>query len=71
MSSRYNGLIVTFDEELNEEWVEELKSAFMKFKNVISVELVHDNFESHMAREQALNKLRDQMREILWPRLKK
>lgn len=71
MSKSYNGLVVTFDEPLGEEWVEEMKEAFMKFKNVINVEWVHDDFEAHMAREQALNKLRDELRVILWPQLKR
>lgn len=51
MSATYKGLIVTFEGELNEEYVKELVSVLYKLRHVINVQPVQDTYNDVMNRE--------------------
>ncbi len=65
MSKKYCGLQVTFEKEINEDYLDILKNMIMSLKGVISVQEVESDYDYHFAKNRAKHELRMQILEVL------
>lgn len=68
MTDRVHSLTVILAEDIRTDDVEPLQNAIRHLRGVIAVEGNVSNVESKMAEERALYLLRDQLRDVLWPK---
>lgn len=73
MSDRFNALLVIFEEEIHEDDIHHWVAAITLMRKVLKVEQVDASktYEHQAAKEQALQKLRDEMMDFLYPWRKK
>lgn len=64
MSTKYCGLVVTFESEISEEYLEILKNMIMSFKGVIPVEEKESDWGHQIAYSQAAIELRDKLFDV-------
>lgn len=66
MSATIKGLTVTIEEDIREDHAKKIKEAIRMIKGVISVELVEEDMDHHMAKAQ----VRHEFEEKIWKALK-
>ena len=72
MTTRYNALLVTFEEEIREDDLENWISAFRMFYKVIDVKPAAEaTIEHYTAREQAYHQIRSELHEVMYPKRKR
>ena len=66
MSDTINALVVTLQPGLRKEDADRLKQAILMFKDVISVDMNVEILDALIAKRQAEDRLRNEMRDVLW-----
>lgn len=69
MTDRINSFIVVLEKDFREDDVAPLMQAVLRLRGVLAVNSNIVNVDSYVANERALDKLRGQLRDILWPKL--
>lgn len=70
MTDRFNALTVVLDKEIREDDAQAIISAISQLRGVASVQGNVADMNSHIAKEQALYKLRGEIMDVLYPQKK-
>jgi len=66
MSNKINAVTIVFEEDFDESYIDKLEQALFLYDGVVSVDRNVADLNSHVARSQAVNELRQELREKLW-----
>lgn len=65
MTSRYNSVTVTFDQEIREDDIEPLSNAILMLKGVIAVDPSDSGIEHIVAKRQVANDIREDLYKLI------